>query len=90
MAMFLVGIAAVVSIIRKFEILCIWFENTYLCPQNGGFDSINGEQCQHNPQKKHPCTERHQMTFKSSKSFHWWRLGMSQSVKKVYSETANV
>jgi len=39
----------------------------------GGFDPLNGEAYQRNPQKAHPWERRH-MSYRSSKSVHWCDL----------------
>jgi len=63
----LVGINALVSITRKFDILHIWFENAYSRPKIGvwGFYPINGQYYQRHHQEAHPSSETHHTTYSS-------------------------
>jgi len=58
----------------------------------GGFDPLNGEAYQQNPQKVHPWAERRHMTYRSSKSVHRcdlgaWRRDRKEKERKTKTET---
>jgi len=70
----LVGIDAVVlKICMFFDFSSLAGKRLFTPPKMvfwGGFDPLNGEVHQRDPQKAHPWAERRHMTYRSSKSVH--------------------
>jgi len=65
--------AAVLIICMVFDVTSFSGKRLFTPPKLvfwGGFDPINGEAYQRNPQKAHPWAERRHITYRSSKSVH--------------------